>query len=129
MKSALGRCTRLCTISLLLHTLGSTSQLKRNGKPELFDLDRIDYNGKTIQVIASSAFKWERIAMRLRFEGEIESVDRDNRKVEDACRSVFSTWLEGKEGLREPITWATVVAVLKEVGLGVLSDDLNSVLS
>ena len=50
-------------------------------------------------------------------------------RAEEACRSVFSIWLGGREGLREPKTWATVVNVLKEVDLGVLSDDLNSILS
>ena len=106
------------------------SQLKRNGKPKEHELDRIDYNGKTIQVIASSKAKWERIATRLYFDGNtIEGIRRDTHyQVEQACTSVFSVWLGGREGLREPITWATVVAVLKEADLGVLSDDLNSVL-
>ena len=50
-------------------------------------------------------------------------------RAEEACRKVFSMWLGGSEGLREPKTWATVVDVLKEADLGVLSDDLNSILS
>ena len=49
-------------------------------------------------------------------------------QVEEACRTVFSEWLGGKEGLREPKTWATVVTILKEADLGVLSDELNSIL-
>ena len=42
---------------------------------------------------------------------------------------VFNVWLGGKEGLREPKTWVTVVSVLKEADLGTLAGELNSVLS
>ena len=59
----------------------------------------------------------------------IGAIRRDTHfQAEDACRTVFMIWLGGKEGLREPKTWATVVSVLKEADLGKLSGELNSIL-
>ena len=111
-------------------TPATNARPKRNEKPKEHEIDRIHYNGKTIQIISSSAARWERIALRLYFRGNtIAAIRRDTHfQVEDACRTVFNMWLGGKEGWREPITWATVVDVLKEVDLGVLSDELKSIL-
>ena len=105
--------------------------LKRSAKPKLHELDLIDCNGKTVRVIGRSAAKWERIAMRLYFDGNtIDSVRRDSHyQTERACSSVFEIWLNGKEGLRTPREWSTVVKVLKEADLGELSKELDSVLS
>ena len=99
--------------------------------PKFYELDRIDYNGKTIRIFSSSAARWEKIATRLYFDGNtISAIRRDTQyQVEDACRMVFNVWLGGKEGLREPKTWATVVSVLREADLGTLAGELNSVLS
>ena len=82
-------------------------------------------------MISASASKWEKIATRLYFDGNaIGGIRKDAHfQVEESCRTVFNVWLGGKEGLREPKTWATVVAVLKEADLGTLSEELNSVLS
>ena len=60
----------------------------------------------------------------------IRAIRRDTHyQVEQACATVFNVWLGGKEGLREPKTWATVVAVLKEADLAPLASELNSILS
>ena len=71
------------------------------------------------------------IATRLHFDRNmIGAIRRDaSSQVQHACTTVFNTWLEGKEGLREPKTWATVVAVLKEADFGTLSGELNAILS
>ena len=112
-------------------TPATNARPKRNGKPKEHEIDRIDYNGKTIRIISSSAARWERIATRLYFDGDATAaIGRDaHYKVADACRTVFNVWLGGKEGLREPKTWATIVDVLKEADLGTLSGELNSILS
>ena len=109
----------------------SDSRPKRHGKPKEHELHRIDYNGETIRIISSTAGKWKTIATRFYFDGNmIDIVERDAHfRVEESCRRVFNMWLGGREGLREPKTWATVVDVLKEANLGTLSGDLNSVLS
>ena len=107
------------------------SQIKRHDKPKGYELDRIDCNNKTLRVISHSAARWEKIATRFYFDGNmIGAIRRDTHyQVEQACTTVFNVWLGGKEGLREPKTWATVVAVLKEANLTQLASELNSILS
>ena len=44
----------------------------------------------------------------LQFEGhDISRIGKDERQAEDACRTVFIEWLEGKG--RTPTTWGTVL--------------------
>jgi hypothetical protein len=109
----------------------SNSKPKRQGTPKEHELDRMDYSGKHIQIISRSAAKWEKIALRLYFDGnKIKAIQRDvHFQTEEACRTVFNLWLEGTKGLRERRTWATVVDVLKEADLITLSEELNSILS
>ena len=124
-------CNVLSLFPLTVVRSTSNSRPRRHGKPKEHELDRIDRNGEPIRIISSTAGRWERIATRFYFDGNMIDIVKRNAptQAEEACRRVFSMWLGGKEGLREPKTWATVVSVLKEVDLGVLSDDLNSILS
>lgn len=73
-----------------------------------------------MNVIEGVATRWENIATRLNFDmNQIEHISRTNHfQAEDACRAVFSEWLKGKEGLRLPITWKTLIRALEEAGLG-----------
>ena len=101
----------------------SSSQLKRNEMPKEHELDRIDYNGETIRIFSSSAARWEKIATRLYFDGNtIQSIKKSSfYQTTDACKAIFNEWLNGREGLREPRTWATVVEILKEADLSTLN--------
>ena len=81
-----------------------------------------------MRVFDKVASKWDKIATRLHFDGNmIAQIRTDSQDTFQACQSVFSKWLNGKEGLREPITWSTVVQVLAEADLGQLADDLKDV--
>ena len=73
---------------------------------------------------------WERVATRLHFEGhEITCIKKDNHfQGEDACRAMFSKWLEGKGHIRTPTNWDTVIKVLEEANLGEVAQDLKEVL-
>ena len=84
-----------------------------------------------MKIIKDGASKWENIATRLYFKsGMIEQVKRDNfSNTQQACRSVFSEWLSGVDGLRVPRTWKTVVKILKEADLGQLAEDLETALT
>ncbi|MCG8625112.1 MAG: hypothetical protein MJE68_24330, partial [Proteobacteria bacterium] len=84
----------------------SNSRPRRHGKPKGHELDRIDYNGKAIRIISSTAGRWKRIATRLYFDGNMmDAVERNApTQAEEACRRVFDIWLGGREGLREPKT-------------------------
>jgi hypothetical protein len=81
-------------------------------------------------VLEGTASKWERIAMRLHFDGNtISQIWTDSQHNQlDACRNVFVEWLSGKEGLHTPRTWSTVIEVLKEAQLGQLADELKDIL-
>ena len=109
-------------LTLLKDTIDLTS------KPRLYELDRIKGNGKTVKVISRTAAVWESVATRLHFEGhEITCIRRDNHYQSiDACRAMFSEWLEGKG--RTSTTWETVIKALEEANLGEVAQDLKDVL-
>ena len=78
-------------------------------------------------MIKQAGHVWERVATALHFEGyDISRLQKDEHKAEDACRSVFMEWLEGKG--RSPKTWGTVVKALDEAELGELAKDLKEML-
>ena len=84
-----------------------------------------------MKVIDRSAAHWEKVAKRLYFNvSMINSIRKNpNSETVEKCCAVFEKWLEGADGLRNPLTWATVVTILKEADLGTLSEELDSVLS
>ena len=90
----------------------------------------MECNGKTIRVFERGANKWNRIATRLHFESDmIAQIRTDNQhNTFQACQSTFTEWLGGKEGLRTPRTWSTVIAAIKEADLGQLADNLKEIL-
>ena len=97
--------------------------------PKFHELDLIEYNEKRVQVFGKGAVKWEKIATRLYFDGNmIEKIRKDCPQAYQACQKIFTTWIDGKEGLREPIAWSTVIKVLKEAELGEVAKDLEEIL-
>ena len=81
-----------------------------------------------MNVINKTACAWEKVAIRLHFEGhDISRIRRNERQAEDACRTVFVEWLEGKG--RTPTTWDTVLQALNEAEQGELANDLEEVLN
>ena len=93
-------------------------------KPQLHELDRITGNGKTVRVINKAASVWEKVATRLYFEGhDILTIQRNKSQAEDACRTMFIEWLEGKG--RTPTTWETVIKALEEAELAEVAKDLK----
>ena len=98
------------------------------GTPCLHELDLIASKGKTVNVIGKAAYGWEKVATRLYFEGhDISRIQRDKPQAEDACRTMFAEWLEGKG--RTPTTWETVIQALNEAKQGELARDLQEVLT
>ena len=80
-----------------------------------------------MNVIDKTAYAWEKVATRLHFEGhDISRIRRNERQAEDACRTMFAEWLEGKG--RSPTTWCTVLQALNEARQGELAKDLEEVL-
>ena len=99
----------------------ATSALSK--KPHLHELDL--FAGK-VSVIDKTACVWEKVATRLYFEGhDISRIQRNKPQAEDACRTMFVEWLEGKG--RTPTTWETVLQALDEAKQGELARDLKEV--
>jgi hypothetical protein len=84
-----------------------------------------------VRVIQQSAAKWVSVATRLYFESHDISRLREDypQQAVKACQTVFIEWLEGKDRLRTPTTWNTVIKALEEADLSELAGDLKIVLS
>ena len=118
-------CIIHCVIIIPSGAAQSSPGLSR--KPRLHELDRLKGNGLTVKVIERTAAYWERVALRLHFEGhEIDTIKADYHQSEDAGRKMFSEWLEGKG--RQPKTWETVLSALNEAGFGEIASDLSDAL-
>ena len=56
----------------------------------------------------------------------IDAIMREHQnRVEDINKSVFRSWVKG-EGLK-PVSWATLVDVLQDIGLNTLARDIKQV--
>ena len=84
-------------------------------------------NGKTVRVISRASATWERVAIRLHFEGhEINCIQRDQHfQAGNACRTMLTEWLEGRG--HQPTTWETLIEALEEADLSELASDLKDV--
>ena len=57
---------------------------------------------------------------------QIAAVEKEQGKsASDINCEVFRLWLKGK--VRQPVTWATLVAVLQDIGLAKLARDIEGV--
>ena len=57
---------------------------------------------------------------------QIAAIEQELRgKTSNINREVFRLWLKGKG--RQPVTWATLVAVLQDIGLAKLARDIEAV--
>jgi hypothetical protein len=111
----------------MLFLIGEDASRALESKPHLHELDLFTGKGKTVNVIDKTACAWEKVAIRLHFEGHnISRIKRNERQAEDACRTMFTEWLEGKG--RTPTTWGTVIQALNEARQGELAEDLEEVL-
>ena len=82
------------------------------------------------KVVETVAPDWKHVAIALGFnEPKIRTIEMGTfHQPQDACIQMFSDWLEGGHGLREPITWATLIEVLIEAGLVDLAQDLEDII-
>ena len=54
----------------------------------------------------------------------INAIDKEKRgNVSDIICHIFMLWRQGKG--RQPVTWATLIAVLREIGLNALALDIE----
>ena len=100
-------------------------------RPTLAELNLLmDQGGRELRLIDRVAHKWRDLAVRLHFElFRIAAIGTDTRSVRDACCRMFAEWVDGREGLREPVTWATLIQVLRETGLSNMAEALKEIMS
>ena len=79
-------------------------------------------------MISRTAPVWEKVATRLYFERhDILTIQGNKLQAEDACRTMFVEWLEGKG--RTPTTWETVIKALDESELAEVAENLRNVIT
>ena len=66
------------------------------------------------------ALEFDHNEMRIRFNTRKES-------CEEACRVIFSRWLNGK--ISQPVSWKRLIIALKDIEFGTLASNLDESLS
>lgn len=81
----------------------------------------------TVRIIETVAPCWQKVAVALDFQGfQLKSIEKDYpSRSEDACREMFTKWLDGSPYLRGPVTWDTLIVCLEEAGLCDLADNVK----
>ena len=97
--------------------------------PRLHQLDSLKHHSRTIEVMERVAFKWERVATQLYFEGYlINMIKRDSQhQADSACRDMFIKWLEGVG--RKPTTWRTLIDALHDADLSNVAHELDNIIN
>ena len=96
--------------------------------PKLHELLLLRFaNGNTLRIIELVAPIWHRIALTLGFnEAQTKSIEIScHYQPEDACREMFSLWLEGIGDLK-PAIWSTLIQCLKDVSLTEIAVKLSN---
>ncbi len=91
-------------------------------RPENHELHYLDYEGDSgpvvVRVIEELSSCWEKLADCLRFRpGVIGGVKLDDpHSCNTVCCRILILWLQGGADTRQPVTWATLVQAIREVG-------------
>ena len=81
-----------------------------------------------VRVIDRVAGVWERVAIRLHFNGDdISRIKKDcHLQTRDASYHVIMEWQMGKR--RKPVTWDTLMTALGEAELSEVAKDIQDIL-
>ena len=82
-----------------------------------------------MRVVEEVSAKWKDIAIALRFDNHgLKNLENDVQHVSEcACREMFIKWLDKREDLRRPVTWATLIQSLKDAQLVTTAEKLKYV--
>jgi len=100
-------------------------------RPEVYQLMKLKgKNGRTVKVIEGVAAEWEQLAYTLKFSpAVVRNVRRDTTQdCTAACEEVLYRWVNGAEGTRQPVSWATLIECLRDCDFSVLARDLENAL-
>jgi hypothetical protein len=109
------------------------SVLTADDKPSPHQIIRVvGRSGKELIVKDQLASQWEDLLLHLEFqpqsstEAMLRNIARNCRgEVEEACREVLLKWLSGHPSNCQPVTWRTLIAVIKKLDHCVLAEDLE----
>ena len=84
---------------------------------------------RTVKVIESVAAEWELLAYALQFSpAVVRTIHRDTKDCTAACEEVLYRWVNGAEGTRQPVSWATLIECLSDCDFAELLRDLENAL-
>ena len=112
-----------CTITHFAFVIHTHSTLE--DRPTLRQLQMLQDQGKAVKVISTAASKWEDIAIAMGLELNIQKICRDTNSVDEACRSVFMSWLEGNTSTT--VSWDALLECLEKAELSALANDIRCV--
>ncbi len=83
-------------------------------------------DGRVIDLVTEIGTDYKKIGrILLKNDRKVANIETSKRgQVEDIVDEILTVWLKG--GGRKPVTWETLVTVLRESGLVVLADDINN---
>ena len=88
-------------------------------------------SGEVVRIIDTVASKWEEVAIGLGYKGHmIKTIEKaaQNQPIK-ASRNMLLQWQEGQQDLRWPVTWATLIEVLRnDAALATLAEDVTKCL-
>ena len=85
-------------------------------------------SGKVVNVRQSVCAHWKDVAIQLSFIPGLIGIINENDGPEEAFDDMMTRWLKGMKDTRKPITWRTLLTVLREIDHGVLASDLEKIL-
>lgn len=93
-------------------------------------------SGKEIVIRDQLASRWEDLCLMLEFEPSslasamIDNISKNCRyQVEECCREVLLKWLSGHPCTSGPVTWRTLIRVIRTIDYDVLASELQQELS
>ena len=109
------------------HT-GSTASLELSGKPKLPMFTSFPAkSGNVINIVQRIGAKYDWLGIHLLNDDTGSKteliISSDPKSPPTIIRSILSSWLQG--GGKEPVTWATFINVLKQIGVSELAKELG----
>ena len=102
-------------------------------RPKLHELQLLeDIDGRTnVRVIERVAPDWKNLAIALGFDqSRLKIIEKDYRgSTEEACREMFTRWLDGEHDLAQPCTWDTLIKCLRRALFIKLANNLREILN
>ena len=98
--------------------------------PSMLDLLRFPGTGKTFSILERIGTNYSDFGIHL-LEDEtgtvVDSIVKENREnAKDINRTISMRWLQGQG--QKPVTWRTLIEVLRDADLTVLASDIETAL-